>query len=108
MAYYLLQVAYTPEAWGALIKNPQDRVQALKPMTDKLGGKIETAYFAFGDYDLVAILQMPANIEAAAFALAATAGGAVRAFKTTPLLTVTEGIEAMKKAAGSGYAPPKA
>jgi uncharacterized protein with GYD domain len=107
MAHYLLQVAYTPQAWAALIKNPQDRVQALKPMLDKMGGKIESAYFAFGDYDLVAILQMPGNADAAAFSLAATAGGAVKSIKTTPLLTTAEGLDAMRKAAASGYTPPK-
>ena len=107
MSYYLLQVAYTPNAWAGLIKNPQDRVQALKPIMDKLGGKIESAYFTFGDYDFIAILQMPGNIDAAAFSLAAAAGGAVRAVKTTPLLTVADGLEAMRKAAASGYTPPR-
>ena len=107
MAHYLLQVAYTPEAWAGLIKNPQDRVQALKPVVEKMGGKFETAYFAFGDYDVVAILQMPANVDAAAFAMAAAAGGAVKSLKTTPLLSITEGLEAMKKAAAGGYTPPK-
>jgi uncharacterized protein with GYD domain len=107
MAHYLLQVAYTAKAWAGLIRNPQDRVQALKPVLDKMGGKIESAYFTFGDYDFIAILQMPGNVDAAAFSLAATAGGAVRAVKTTPLLTVADGIEAMRRAAASGYAPPK-
>lgn len=107
MAHYLLQVAYTPQAWAAMIKNPQDRVQALKPVLDKMGGKIDSAYFAFGGYDLVAILQMPGNADAAAFAMAAAAGGAVKALKTTPLLTTAEGLDAMRKAAASGYAPPK-
>ena len=107
MAHYLLQVAYTPQAWAALIKNPQDRVQALKPMLDKMGGKIESAYFAFGDYDLVAILQMPGNADAAAFSIAAAAGGAVKSLKTTPLLTTAEGLDAMRKAAASGYTPPQ-
>jgi len=107
MAHYLLQVAYTPEAWAGLVKNPQDRAEALKPMLDKMGGKIEAAYFAFGDHDLVAILQMPANVDAAAFSIAAAAGGAVKSIKTTPLLSVAEGLEAMRKAAASGYTPPK-
>jgi uncharacterized protein with GYD domain len=108
MAHYLLQVAYTPQAWATLIKNPQDRIQALKPVLDKLGGKVESAYFAFGDYDLVAIFQMPGNGDAAAFSIAAAAGGAVKSLKTTPLLTTAEGLDAMRKAAASGYAPPKA
>jgi uncharacterized protein with GYD domain len=107
MAHYLLQVAYTPQAWAALIKNPQDRVEALKPVLDKMGGKFESAYFAFGEYDIVAILQMPGNVDAAAFALAAAAGGAVKALKTTPLLSTAEGLEAMKKAGAAGYTPPK-
>jgi hypothetical protein len=42
----------------------------------------------------------------AAFALAATAAGAVKALKTTPLMTIEEGIEAMRKASGTGYRPP--
>jgi len=108
MAHYLLQVAYTPEAWAGLLKNPQDRTVALKPVLDKMGGKIDSAYFAFGDHDLVVILQMPANVDAAAFALAAAAGGSIKSIKTTPLLSVAEGLEAMKKAAASGYTPPKA
>ena len=109
MAHYLLQVAYTPQAWADLIANPHDRINAVRPVVEKLGGKIQHGWFAFGDYDLVSIVEMPGNVEAAAFSLAAAAGGAIRAIKTTPLMTAAEGIEAMKKAAKSGYkAPAKA
>lgn len=106
---FLLQVGYTPEAWANLIAHPHDRIDAVRPVVEKLGGKINHAWFAFGDYDLVAVIEMPGNVEAAAFSLAASAGGAVRTIKTTPLLSTAEGIEAMKKAAKSGYkAPSKA
>lgn len=108
MAHYLLQVGYTPEAWASLIAKPHDRIEAVRPVVEKLGGKITNGWFAFGDYDLVAIVDMPGNVEAAAFSLAAAAGGAVRAIKTTPLLTTAEGVEAMKKASASGYKAPKA
>ncbi len=107
MPHYLFQVAYTPQAWAGMIKNPQDRMEAIKPVIAKMGGTIEAGYLAFGDYDLVVIVQMPGNVDAAAFSLAATAGGALRAVKTTPLLTTAEGLEAMKKAGASGYTPPK-
>lgn len=106
MSSYLLQVAYTPEAWANLIAHPQDRIDAVRPAVEKLGGKLTQGWFAFGDYDLVAIVEMPTNVEAAAFSLAAAAGGAIRAIKTTPLLTNAEGVEAMKKAAKSGYKAP--
>jgi uncharacterized protein with GYD domain len=108
MAQYLIQVAYTPEAWASLVKNPQDRTQVLKPVLQKLGGSMTTAFFAFGEYDIVGVLDMPANVDAAAFAIAASAGGAIKSFKTTPLMSIEEGISAMKKAAKAGYIPPGA
>ena len=106
MPSYLLQVAYTQDAWANLIAHPQDRIDAVRPVVEKLGGKISHGWFAFGDYDVVAIIEMPTNVEAAAFSVAAAAGGAIRSIKTTPLLSAAEGIEAMKKAAKSGYKSP--
>ena len=106
MAHFLFQVSYTPQAWATLLKNPHNRIDVVRPVLQKLGGDIENAYFAFGEYDLVGIMNVPSNVEAAAFSLAATAGGAVKAIKTTPLMTIEEGLGAMKKAAASGYAPP--
>jgi uncharacterized protein with GYD domain len=106
MASYLIQVAYTPESWAAMIKEPQNRLEAVRPVVEKLGGKFEQAWLTFGDYDLVGVVDMPDNTDAAAFAIAVSAGGGCKAFKTTPLLNVGEGIEAMKKAQGVGYRRP--
>jgi len=106
MPHYLMQVAYTPEAWATLSKNPQSRLDAVRPAVEDLGGKIETGYLSFGDHDLVVIAEFPGNTEAAAFAIVASAGGAVKSFKTTPLLTAEEGVEAMQRSSLSGYEPP--
>ncbi len=106
MAYFLLQGAYTPESWKSLINKPVDRVEVVRPIIEKLGGKVEGAWFAFGDYDVVLIMQMPDNVSAAAFSLAVAASGAFKSHKTTPLMTIADGLEAMKKAAGTGYQPP--
>ena len=89
-----------------MVKNPQDRVAAVRPVVERLGGKIEQGWLAFGEYDIVAIFQMPDNVSAAAFSIAASAGGSVRTIKTTPLMTIEEGIAAMKKAGGAGYRAP--
>ena len=77
MPHYMYQVAYSSEAWASLVKTPQDRIEAVRPAVRKLGGKIESAYYAFGDYDLIAIVNMPDNVSAAAFSIAASAGGSV-------------------------------
>jgi uncharacterized protein with GYD domain len=107
MASYLIQVAYTPECWSALLKNPQDRFEAIRGPIEKLGGRLDRdrGWFSFGDYDVVAVLEMPNNVSAAALSLAFSAGGACRAVKTTPLLSVAEGLEAARQAASCGYKP---
>ena len=106
MPYYLLQATYTSEAWANLVKNPQDRTEGIRLVIEGLGGKVVAGFLTFGEYDTMALAEMPDNVSAAAFSMAAAAGGAVKAVKTTPLLTTQEGIEAMRKAASSGYQPP--
>ena len=88
MASYLLQVGYTPEAWSAMIQNPQDRSAAIKAPVEKLGGRVERFWLSFGDYDIIGVIEMPDSVSAAAFSMAVAAGGACRAVRTTPLLSV--------------------
>ena len=102
MAKYLIQASYTSDTWAAMVKNPQNRLAAITPIVEKLGGTIESFYYAFGEYDVIAIGEFPDNVSAAALSLTITAGGGVKSIKTTPLMTVEEGIEAMKRAGGSG------
>ncbi len=107
MPMYLLQVSYSAEALAAMIKHPQNRGDAVRKAIEKLGGAIGGFWMSFGDYDVVAIIEMPDNVSAAAFALAAAAGGACKSVKTTPLLSAEDAMAAMKKAATSGYKPAK-
>jgi uncharacterized protein with GYD domain len=107
MGHYLIQVAYTPEAWGSMVKNPQDRVQAVRPVVESLGGSMKEAFLAFGEYDVITICEFPDNVSSAAFSMAVSAGGACKAIKTTPLMTTTETVDAMTKAGTVGYRPPE-
>ena len=106
MPKYLYQVSYTSESWATQVASPQDREQQVGQVVERLGGKIETFYYAFGEYDIVLVADFPDNESAAALSLAATSGGAVKSITTTPLMTKSEGMEAMRKAAGAGYRPP--
>ena len=106
MAHYMIQTAFTPEAWATMLKNPQNRAEQVRPMIEKLGGKLEGYWSCFGDYDTVLIVQAPDNIGAAALSLAAAGGGALRSAKTTPLMTMDETIEALKRAGKAGYKSP--
>lgn len=101
MSYYLLQASYRSESWKAQLRKPQSVIDRLKPVIQSMGGRIESAFFTFGEYDVVLVMELPDNVSAAAFAMIGAAGGALSAVKTTPLLTVEEGLQAMKKAAKS-------
>jgi uncharacterized protein with GYD domain len=64
-----------------------------------LGGSIDELFFCFGDYDLVGIVDFPDNRAAAAWSMAVSSHGDVRAFKTTTtLLVVEEGLHALDRA----------
>jgi len=105
MPHYLIQAAYTSEAWQAMIKNPQNRTEMVRRSIEHLGGKLVGSWAAFGDYDTIAIVELPSSVDAAAIAVAVAAGGSCRSIKTTPLLTTEEAIEALKKASTTGYKP---
>lgn len=47
----MLQAAYTPEAWAGMVRHPQNRLDAVRPIIEKLGGTIERGWLAFGEYD---------------------------------------------------------
>ncbi|HET9407414.1 MAG TPA: GYD domain-containing protein [Candidatus Sulfotelmatobacter sp.] len=105
MPHFLHQVAYSQEGWQALLEHPQNRIEAVRPAIEKLGGKIHTAWFAFGEYDVIVISELPDNLSAAAIAMAFGGGGACKSVQTTPLISAEEAVQALHKAKQSGYRP---
>lgn len=102
MAIYMLQAAYTPEAWAKMAKNPEDRRAAIRPLLEKAGCKLIEMYFALGKFDVVTLLEAPDAATAGAVAIAAAGAGHLRVAQTTALLTVEEAMAAMKKAGSLG------
>jgi len=108
MPTYLYEAAYTPESIAAQTKNPQDRLEtAARPLIEAVGGKLLGGGFAFGDHDIVVMIDAPDDESMAAVALAVAAGGAVRSSKTTKLLSGAQWVSALGKvsAAGRAYKP---
>ena len=106
MAQFLFQVAYTSESWATQVREHGNVLERIQPLLDGCRGSVTGCFYAFGDYDLVLLADFPGP-EAAAFSLAATAGGSVKSI-TAPLLSVDQGITAMKRAEeiGRTYHPP--
>ena len=106
MAYYLLQATYSQEARTGMINNPHNREPEVRKVVEGLGGSLESFWFSFGEYDIVAVAQFPDNSSATALALAVSAAGAVSNTRITPLMTGNEGAAAMQKAADADYRHP--
>ena len=106
MAKYLLMASYTGEAWAAQVLNPQNRIELVRPVFERMGGSLDLAYGAFGEADIVLIMDMPDNVTAAALSIAFAAGGSVTNIKTIPLMQMDELLAALAKAGGAQYTPP--
>jgi uncharacterized protein with GYD domain len=106
MPLYLSKVNYTPESWAKLIKEPEDRREAIGQLLEAVGGKLHGLWFAFGDHDGYVLVEAPDNTTAASALLAVAGSGAVRSLSTTALLTVEETMDALRRAQSITYRPP--
>ena len=106
MAFYLYQASYTPDAVKSLLKQPANRREVIGKAVEELGGTVNGAWLSFGEFDVVLVVEMPDNVSAAALSLAVAAAGTVHGGKTTPLISMEEGVAAMKKAGASTYRAP--
>jgi uncharacterized protein with GYD domain len=104
MPKFLVEATYTADGFKGLQKDKASgRLAAVSQAAQAVGGAVESFHFAFGETDVIVILDMPNATAAAALAAAISASGLVR-LHTTPLLTVAEMDEALS--AGATYKAP--
>ncbi len=104
MAAFLVQFSYTDKGSSGMLKDGgTKRRAAVEQAVKSVGGRLVAYYFAFGDYDGIALVDGLDNTNIAAVNLAVAATGAVRTF-TTVLLTPEEVDAATKKTVN--YSPP--
>lgn len=108
MAHYLIEVGYTPQSWNNQIDKQSNVVERITPALDACGAKMQCLYYAFGDVDLLGVIDFPTPEDAAAFALAVGSSGALRLYRTTPLLSIDQGIDSLRRAdeIRKVYSPP--
>jgi len=97
MPKYLSLGSYTNEGLKGLLKEGgTGRRKAVEDAVKGLGGHVEAYYFAFGDFDVAVITDVPDNVTAAALAVGIASTGTVN-LKTVVLLTPEEVDQATKK-----------
>lgn len=88
---------------GLLEEGGTGRVEAVKKLCSSLGGKLESMYYAFGETDVYATVDLPNNAAAAALSLIVGAAGEATT-SVVPLLAPEEIDDAAKL--HPSYRPP--
>jgi uncharacterized protein with GYD domain len=104
MAKYLVQFSYTGEGLKGLLKEGgSKRREVIEQLVKSMGGKLEAYYFAYGEYDGIAIVEGTDIVNQLAGTLAINASGVVKT-TTTVLITPEDVDQAIKKI--PSYRPP--
>lgn len=97
MPTYLVKVSYTEDGTQSVLEEgATSRREKLRHYTEKLGGTLESLYYALGDHDAYAIVKFPdkTSMAVASMLTKASGGGTCTA---TVLLTPEEIDEATEK-----------
>ena len=104
MPKYLIEASYIGDGvQGLRQEGGSARRAAVEKACASVGGKLDAFYYAFGDADVVVIIDMPDNKTAAGAALLFASSGKID-IKTSVLLTPEEVDSAVK--VGGDYRPP--
>ncbi|MFE0513380.1 GYD domain-containing protein [Streptomyces sp. NPDC058964] len=97
MPKFLIRASYTPEGTKGLLKEgASGRRAAVDQVVTGLGGTVEAMYFAFGNDDIILIVDFPDPVSTAAVSLTVKASGALHT-RATPLLSLDEIDEAARR-----------
>ena len=106
MAKFLVKASYSSEAWATQIANPQNRIEIVGKQMEAMGCKLLDGYLAFGEDDLIIIVEAPDNETAAAMLIKVASSGAINNISTTVLIDPQDGVNKKKKAGDFNYTPP--
>jgi uncharacterized protein with GYD domain len=106
MPHYMVQFAYSEQAWQALVRKPEDRTKSVETFLKSTGGKLVSLYFHSGKFDGMVIFESPDDTTANATVMAVLASGGIRASRLTRLYTAKEAMDAFTKAGTIAYRAP--
>jgi uncharacterized protein with GYD domain len=85
---------------------PTDRAAVVSRLCESAGGRMESYYLMFGDWDGFAVIEVADSRTAAAISLTVSSTGAFGRIKTHELLEAGELAGVLSSAAGLTYTPP--
>lgn len=112
MPTFMYQFKYTPAAWAAFVKKPEDRGAVVDELLKGIGGRLISNYYSFGEWDGLVIFEAPDEITAMTALVSIITPGHLEATKTTLLFTTQDMLHATRRASklkfrGIEDLPPK-
>ena len=98
MPTFMYQFKYTPAAWSAFVKKPEDRGAVVDELLKGLGGRLISIYYSFGEWDGMVIFEAPDEVTAMTAVVTIMTPGHLEATKTTVLFTMQDMIKATSRA----------
>ena len=108
MPKYVSLFSLTSDTLARFIEHPEDRRGPVGRAAEAAGGRLEAYYWMFGQYDGLAIFEMPDSAAEAAVVLAITSSGAFKHVETHELIEADDLVAIMQKAQTlrPSYRPP--
>jgi uncharacterized protein with GYD domain len=104
--HYMVEFAYSEQAWQSLVKRPEDRTAAVETFLKSAGGKLVALYYHSGEFDGMVIFESVDDATANATVMAVLASGGIRTTRLTRLFTAKEAMDAFAKAGKIVYRGP--
>jgi uncharacterized protein with GYD domain len=106
MAKYMVLFNFGSDAIRRFVASPSDRAAVVRGMAESVGGSLECYYWMFGQYDGMAVLELPDADTAAATMLAIASSGAFTRLETHELIEASDLTSIAERARGIAYQPP--
>jgi len=107
MPLCMAQFSYTNESWKHLVKNHEDRSIAIRKELKKIGGRLISFYYCFGEYDGICIYEAPDANKALALIMSVVSAGPVEQNKTTMIFNMKDSVQALKNASKIKFKGPR-
>jgi uncharacterized protein with GYD domain len=106
MPKYMALFNFGSDAIRRFVASPSDRAAVVRGLVESVGGSLECYYWMFGQYDGMAVFEMPDANTAAATIMAIVSSGAFTRFETHELIALGDLTSIAEKARGIAYQPP--
>lgn len=106
MPKYALFFSYSKQAIEALTAQPEGRHGAVRELVESAGGRLESYYLMFGQYDGIVIFEVESSDLASAISLAVSRTGAVTHLETHELIDPDHLPAIASRAKALSYKPP--